>query len=321
MASRVLTDSMVFRVSMASTPTSHPQVLLTASRDLTESTPSSPAQAPSTESRVSMASTVSRDSTESRDRVSRESMASMASRDSTDSVESVDSTELLVPVSVESVDSTELLVPVSVDSVEHQASVEHQDSVEDSVDLSVASAVAVVSQEPLEPELLLGLVAPLASSVTSLANPLPTLVASTPLTPNPLEESVVPTPHLSVASVATPSEDLINSPTVVISVRSVMPVTSEAASTPSVEERALPTTVDLTAPRALTAPAPVTDRDTDSSPTVTATATRDMDRNHLDTDRDHLDTATRATATDGDYLSEVVSYAHELSVHCLTYVH
>merc|ERR1719469_601584 len=317
MASRVLTDSMVFRVSMASTPTSHPQVLSTASRDLTESTPSSPAQAPSTESRVSMASTVSRDSTESRDRVARESMASMASRDSTDSVESVDSTELLVPVSVESVDSTELLAPVSVDSVEpqesvvdsveHQASVEHQDSVEDSVDLSVASAVAVVSQEPLEPELLLELVAPLASSVTSLANPLPTLVASTPLTPNPSEESVVPTPHLSVASVATPSEDLINSPTVVISLRSVMPATSEAASTPSVEERALPTTVDLTAPRALTAPAPVTDRDTDSSPTVTATATRD-------TDRDHLDTATRATATDGDYLSEVVSYAHELSV-------
>merc|ERR1711957_1133239 len=110
-----------------------------------------------------------------------------------------------------------------------------------------------------------------------------------PLTPNPLEESVVPTPHLLVASVATPSEDLINSPTVVISLRSVMPATSEAASTPSVEERALPTTVDLTAPRALTAPAPVTDRDTDSSPTVTATA-------------------TRATATDGDYLSEVVSY-------------
>merc|ERR1719469_481256 len=321
MASRVLTDSMVFRVSMASTPTSHPQVLLTASRDLTESTPSSPAQAPSTESRVSMASTVSRDSTESRDRVSRESTDSMASRDSTDSVESVDSTELLVPVSVESVDSTERLVPVAVDSVEHQASVEHQDSVEDSVDLSVASAVAVVSQEPLEPELLLELVAPLASSVTLLANPLPTLVASTPLTPNPLEESVVPTPHLLVASVATPSEDSINSPTVVISLRSVMPATSEAASTPSVEERALPTTVDLTAPRALTAPAPVTARDTDSSPTVTATATRDTDRNHLDTDRDHLDTATRATATDGDYLSEVVSYAHELSVHCLTYVH
>merc|ERR1711957_238331 len=205
----------------------------------------------------------------------------MASRDSTDSVESMDSTELLVPVSVES----------------------------------------VVSTEPLEPELLLELVAPLASSVTSLANPLPTLVASTLLTPNPLEESVVPTPHLLVASVATPSEDSINSPTVVISLRSVMPATSEAASTPSVEERALPTTVDLTAPRALTAPAPVTDRDTDSSPTVTATATRDTDRNHLDTDRDHLDTATRATATDGDYLSEVVSYAHELSVHCLTYVH